>query len=290
MFADAVRAEGYRLARSRTTWFWSVLFVPIVTVVFGTIGSFVVHANGERLAADTKMPPELMQMLKTAPLNVAAALVDAAGELAGPAGLLFLLIGAATLYAGDYRWETWRLIRARNTRPNLLLGKVAVLGGLTVLAMLAMLTAALIENVLRGVIFERALTFRMDAGDAGRMAALMGLSWLRILQFTMMGLLTAVVTRSLLAALFVPLVVGVAQFFSPQVRLQMGIAPDSWLAVLTNPSGAAETIKALIEGGPRAADLPEDIALKSWISLLAWLVLPLAGALAWFERQDLSKE
>ena len=47
-------------------------------------------------------------------------------HLSEPDGPNFVLIGAATIYAGDYRWETWRLISARNTRSNLLAGKVVV--------------------------------------------------------------------------------------------------------------------------------------------------------------------
>ena len=48
--------------------------------------------------------------------------------------VMFVLIGAATIYAGDYRWETWRLISARNSRVNLLLAKsgTTILPGNTV--------------------------------------------------------------------------------------------------------------------------------------------------------------
>jgi ABC-2 type transport system permease protein len=41
---------------------------------------------------------------------------------------LFLMIGAAAILAGDYRWETWRLLTPRNTRQNLLLAKLVVVG------------------------------------------------------------------------------------------------------------------------------------------------------------------
>ena len=108
------------------------------------------------------------------------------------------------------------------------------------------------------------------------------------MQFTMLALLTAVVTRSLLAALFVPLVVAVAQFFSPQLFLTMGMQPDAWLPVLANPSGAIEALKAIASGA--GSTLPEGLALKAWLSMALWTLLPIAGALFWFKRQDLSKE
>jgi ABC-2 type transport system permease protein len=82
----------------------------------------------------------------------------------------------------------------------------------------------------------------------------------------------------------------VAQFFSPQMLTPMGIMPDAWLAVLVNPGAAVDAISAAIAGGERAAALPAGILPKAWTSLGLWTLLPLAGALAWFRRQDLSKE
>ena len=291
MLADAIRAEGYRLSKNRTALFWSVAFVPLITIAIGTITQFVLKANEARLMADAEAPPGLREMLQAGgELDLAQALVQSAGSLANPIVLLFVLIGAATLYAGDYRWETWRLISARNSRPNLLLGKLAVVAGLSLVAMLLMLVTAVIENFIRAAIFDRSVVFGLTGEAFGQFAGQFGLSWLRILQFTMMGMLAAAVTRSLLAALFVPLVMGVAQFFSPQMLTPMGVMPDAWLAMLVNPGSAVDAISAAIAGGERAAALPAGIVLKAWISLGLWTLLPLAGALAWFKRQDLSKE
>jgi ABC-2 type transport system permease protein len=204
--------------------------------------------------------------------------------------LLFVLIGAATLYAGDYRWETWRLITARNTRINLLLAKLAVVALLALSAMGFMLVAGVIENLIKAAVFERSLTFSLTGAMAGQFLGFAALSGLRILQFAMMGMLAAVVTRSLLAALFVPLVFGIAQFFTPQMLGPMGVLPDAWLSVLVNPGAATDAIQAAIAGGVRAAALTDGLLLKAWVSLALWTLVPLAGALAWLRRQDLSKE
>ena len=59
MLWDAFFAETYRLARSRTTWFWSVFFVPILGLVMSVIGNAIVKANESKLMADEKMPPEV---------------------------------------------------------------------------------------------------------------------------------------------------------------------------------------------------------------------------------------
>jgi ABC-2 type transport system permease protein len=290
MLVDAIRAEGFRLTKNRTALFWSLLFVPIVSLAIGALTNFVLKGSETKILGDEKMPPELKAALGRGTLDMADALVTAAGNLANPLVLLFVLIGAATLYAGDYRWETWRLISARNSRTNLLLAKLAVLALLALAAMGFMLIAGVFENLIKAAVFERTLTFGLTGEKAMRFAGFAALSWLRILQFAMMGMLAAVVTRSLLAALFVPLVVGVAQFFSPQMLTPMGVMPDAWLAVLVNPGAATDAIQAAIAGGERAAALPDGLPLKAWISVSLWTLVPLAGAVAWFRRQDLSKE
>lgn len=290
MLVDAIRAEGFRLSKNRTALFWSLVFVPVISVVIGAITNFVLKGSETKILGDAEMPAELKEALARGTLDMGGALVAGAGNLANPLVLLFVLIGAATIYAGDYRWETWRLISARNSRPNLLLGKLAVVAGLALAAMALMLAAGVAENLIKAAVFERTLTFSMTGEMFGRFLGFAGLSWLRIVQFTMMGMLAAVVTRSLLAALFIPLVVGVAQFFSPQMLMPMSVMPDAWLSVLINPGAAAEAVQAVVEGGARAAALPDGLVLKAWLSLALWTLGPLALALAWFPRQDLSKE
>lgn len=290
MLADAIRAEGYRLSCNRTALAWSTLFVPVMAVAFGALGSFVMKANEAKLQTDAKMPAEVLQALSTAPINLAEAIVSSAAKLDNPALLLFVLIGAATLYAGDYRWETWRLISARNSRANLLLGKLVVTALLSLVAMLLLLAGGVIETLIRAAVFGRSLTFAPTGEMALQFLAGVSLCWLRVIQFTMMGLLAAVATRSLLAGLFVPLVVGVAQFFSPQILGSMGVMPDAWVAVLLNPGAAVDAFKVLIAHEPGAPALPDGLVLKAAISLAVWTLAPLAGALAIFQGQDLSKE
>lgn len=285
MLADAIRSETYRLSKNRTAVFWSVLFIPIMGVLIATLGFVVAKANEAKLAG--KLPPELM---KGGPLDLGLALVKSAGDFANPAILMFVLIGAATIYAGDYRWETWRLISARNTRPNLLIGKVVVVALLMVLATFAALVSDVIASLIQAAVFGRPLTLSMTGAAAADFGLLTLTSWARILQFTMLGLLGAVLTRSLLAALFAPLVIGIAQFFLPQLLLPMGVTTDGWLLYLLSPGIATDLLKAAIQGGMAAADLPDHAVLKGILSLALWIVVPFAAAVVWFNRQDLSKE
>ena len=285
MLADAIRSETYRLSKNRTALFWSVLFIPIMGVLLATLGFVVAKANEAKLTG--KLPPEVM---KGGPLDLGLTLVKSAGDFANPAILMFVLIGAATIYAGDYRWETWRLISARNTRPNLLTGKVVVVALVIVLATFAALISDVIASLIQAAVFGRPITFSMTGAAAADFGLLTLTSWARILQFTMLGLLGAVVTRSLLAALFAPLVIGIAQFFLPQLLLPMGVTPDGWLMPLLSPGLATDLLKAVIQGGMAAADLPDHALAKGVIGLALWIGVPFAAAVAWFNRQDLSKE
>ena len=70
----------------------------------------------------------------------------------------------------------------------------------------------------------------------------------------------------------------------------MGVMPDACLSMLVNPGASIDAIQAVIAGGERAAALPDGLLLKAWVSVSLWTLAPLAGALAWFRKQDLSKE
>ncbi|WP_333590380.1 hypothetical protein [Brevundimonas sp.] len=290
MLVDAIRAETWRLARNRATVFWTVGFLPIVGLAMGILGNLFLKANADKITVNGKAPPELNQMLMGGPIRVVEEVIANVGAMANPIVLLFMLIGAATLYSGDYRWETWRLISARNSRTNLLLGKVATMGLLALLAMVVLLSGEIAQTVSKAVILERPMSWAVDGNAAGRFAGLFGLSWLAVMQFTMVGLLVAVLTRSLLAALFAPIVIAAAQVFSPQALAPMGIGPDDWIAVLLNPGTAFGYLKATLIGGQAALGLPDQALLKGVVSVALNLFLPLLAALAWFKRQDLSKE
>ena len=285
MLADAIRSESYRLLKNRTAVFWSVFFVPVVGLAISIFSFFMLKSKADQLAG--KLPPELAL---GGPLDLGASLAGNAGDLANPAILAFLLIGAATLYAGDYRWETWRLISARNTRPNLLLGKVGVLKFLALAAMLVFLLIGSVSDVAKGLIFDRPMTFSFGAEQAAQFGLLFVLSFVRVVQFLMISLLAATLTRSLLAALFIPLVVGVGQFFLGQFAPMLGLEPGDWLAQLLMPGLAFDTLKTLIKGGIAAAGTPDGIMIKAIVSLAVWSLAPLAAAITWFGRQDLSKE
>ncbi|MGV3578510.1 hypothetical protein [Brevundimonas sp.] len=292
MLADAVRSEAYRFTKNRMAVFWSVLFVPTLFLALGVAVQMFTKARMAEM--QRALPPELTAeggpMATGGVLDLGRALVSQAADFANPIVLLFVLIGAAIVYAGDYRWETWRLTSARNSRPNLLVGKVVVVAAMIVASFIGWVALGLVGEVFKAVIFSRSLTFEFGGNEAGQFLALTSVMMLRVVQFTMIGLLAAVLTRSLLATLFVPLVVAIAQFFLMQALPLIGWEPSDVQALLLIPGLAADSLKLLLQGGPEAASLSDDLGWKAWLSLTLWGAAPLVAAIAWFNRQDLSKE
>jgi ABC-2 type transport system permease protein len=292
MLADAIRSEAYRFSKNRMAVFWSVLFVPVLFLAIGTAVQMFTRARMAEMAA--ALPPELTAeggpLSGAGPLDLGQSLVSQAADFANPIVLLFVLIGAAIVYAGDYRWETWRLTSARNSRVNLVLGKVAVVLAVVLVSLITWLVFGLVGEVLKAVIFARPLAFGFGGEEAGQFGAFVAVMVTRVMQFTMISLLAAALTRSLLAALFVPMVVAVGQFFLMQSLPLMGWEAGDLHAQLLIPGLATDSLKALIEGGPDAASAPDGLGLKAWLSLGLWTLGPLFAAIAWFQRQDLSKE
>lgn len=171
----------------------------------------------------------------------------------------------------------------------MLLGKVGVLKLLALAAMVAFLIASFIFFIAQAVVYERPMTFSYEAAETGQFALVWLLSWTRIVQFAMIGLLTAVMTRSLLAALFVPWALGFAQSLLGQFMPLIGWEPQMWAPQLLLPGLAYDTLKAAVTGGLEAP-LTDATAWRSLLGFALWTFVPLALSIVWFRRQDLSKE
>jgi ABC-2 type transport system permease protein len=292
MLADAIRSETYRFSKNRMAVFWSILFVPVLFLAIGTAVQFFTKARMAEMAE--ALPPEMTAqggpMALSGTLDLGQALLAQAGDFANPIVMLFVLIGAAIIYAGDYRWETWRLTSARNTRINLVAGKVALVFGVVLTALVTWLAFGLIGELIKAAIFERPLGFSFADERPGQLAGLIAVTVTRVMQFTMVGLLAAVMTRSLLATLFVPMVVAIGQFFLMQAMPLLAWNVEDLQAHLLIPGLSHDSLRTLLQGGPDAAAAPDGLAWKAITGLAVWTVAPLVAALAWFSRQDLSKE
>lgn len=292
MLADAIRAETYRFTRNRMAMVWSILFVPALFLAIGTAVQFFTKARMAEMAE--ALPPELTAeggpLATSGPLDLGQSLIGQAADFANPIVMLFVLIGAAIIYAGDYRWETWRLTSARNSRANLILGKVVLVFGVVLAALVTWLAFGMVGELIKGAIFERPFTFSFDDDRPGQFAGFIALTVSRVMQFSMIGLLAAAVSRSLLATLFVPMVVAIGQFFLMQSLPLLGWSAADLQSHLLIPGLSHDVLKTVLQGGADAAAAPEGVVWKAMLSLGLWAIVPMIVALSWFNRQDLSKE
>lgn len=286
MLVDALKAEGYRFSLNRVLVFLSVLLIPVLFAIGGVFFHWITKTNGDKAA----QAANLNINVPTEAVNLADAFGFAAAGCANGFVLICVLIAAATIYAGDYRWETWRLISARNDRVSLILAKVGVVKIVAIVGSLFFLIASFIFMLAQAMVYDRGLTFAVDGGEIGGAALTWLLSYIRIVQFTLVGLLAAVMTRSLLAALIVPWALGFIQSLLGGVGpALMGMDPAGWTLQLLLPGLAYDTLKAAVEG-PLEAPMTGAVVWKSATGLALWTLVPLGAALAWFRRQDLSKE
>lgn len=285
MLADALRAESYRFWLNRLQVFLSTLLVPLLFAGGGILFHIVTKSQGDKVADTTNvsLPPP-------GAVNLGEAFNFAADHCANGIVLICVLIAAATLYAGDYRWESWRLISARNDRISLILAKVGVVKIIAIVSSLFFLVASFVFLLAQAVIYERGLSFSVTGAELGQAGLTWLLSYIRIVQFTLIGLLAAVMTRSLLAALFIPWALGFVQSLLGGIMPLFGWEPQMWLPQLLLPGLAYDTLKEVLLPGPLPAPMTDAVIWRSIIGLGLWTFLPLAGALAWFSRQDLSKE
>ncbi|MFC7380442.1 hypothetical protein [Brevundimonas sp. GCM10030266] len=286
MLVDALKAEAYRFSLNRVLVFISVLLTPLLFALGGVLFHWITKTNGDKAAQAANLPLDM----PAEAVNLADALGFAAAGCANGFVLICVLIAAATIYAGDYRWETWRLISARNDRISLILAKVGVVKIIAIVSSLFFLIASFIFMLTQAMVYDRSLTFAIEGKELGGAALTWLLSYIRIVQFTLVGLLAAVLTRSLLAALIVPWGLGFIQSLLGGVGpALLGMDPTGWTLQLLLPGLAYDTLKAAV-AGPLEAPMTAAVVWKSITGLALWTLVPLGGALVWFKRQDLSKE
>lgn len=269
MIRQAFGAEVFKLLRNRWSLFWAFGFMPVFGLVSGLIEETAVHAY-------------VGDVLPYA--NPGRYAYDGLGTMQSSILQVFAIVGAAILFAGEYRWETWRAILPRNDRTAIMCAKLLVFA----LAVAASIVACGTGRWLVGL-YDAMLTGRLD-GPVNALPGLLtgfGAAFLQIMVTGALVMLVAVISRSLMAAVVGPLVILVAVDLSAiRFRLETG---ELWLAALPNFAGRAMRELGLdVMGEPDAIGVhlaaPGAIAMALWAALLA------IAAIVVFQRQDLSRE
>lgn len=288
MLADAFAAERLRFFKARGTVFWSLAFVPLVSVLIGLIqGLFMRHQLAR--AAAMGDPAAMLGRAPVALLNQAVEAVSGSNFFIVQ---LFFLIAASAILAGDYRWETWRFLTPRNTRANLLLGKLATFGLVTLIGLALLAIGGIVAGLLSAVLTGGGVVWSTAQGNTNaQLAGMFGIAFLEMMALGALAAVIAVMTRAGLAALLVPVGVWIVQGFTVS-QLQKGFAnplepPLQYL--LGFPVLQADLLKAAMSppqmGLTAAINWP--VALGA---LVAWIAALTALAVWLFQRQDLTRE
>jgi ABC-type transport system involved in multi-copper enzyme maturation permease subunit len=285
-------ADWVRFGRRRDLWILVALVPVIMAIMF--VGDFNSLTTPPRFANFVMEPPDPVaeaaaraQMLSDWRQQVAmslpayafpASVLKVAGNLVPV--ILFAVYLAMALVAGEFEWGTVRTLHLASSRGRTLAVRLGVLVGLIGVAMVI------------GLLFAAILPFSLsfEGAPLQQFAAPVPDLWFGIvvrlaapLPFIALPVMIAVLARSgvlvfLLTLLFVAgdLAVTAAPFWS--------MSPTPWVPALTISGSIVRLLGA--PDAPLALLAPSG---ASFVALLAWGVLPAAGAIARFRRMDLTE-
>lgn len=285
MLADAISAETFKLTKNWKTSFFAFLFLPLVGMLIGLVSEFWL----EEAFNPNDGGPSLSDLVA---FDIGQAMVGSIQQASNPLLILFCLIGAAVIFAGEYRWETWRLMIPRNSRANHLTGKIIVYAGACGLSLFLTAFLGFVTGFLGALVDGQRIVGGMDADTLWLAAGSFGIGWLNLLQAGAVAILAGVLSRSILAALMVPLGIGLAQSILHGIT-NASVAPDQmeWWRPFLMPSLAADVLRATLQPAPiPQMEMPRGLVWGSIASFATWILAGYGGALALFLRQDLSKE
>ena len=288
MLADAFAAERLRFFKARGTVFWSLGFVPLVSILIGLIqGLLMRNLLGKAAAAGNPAAA-----LGRAPVSLLNQAVEAVSGSNFFIVQLFFLIAASAILAGDYRWETWRFLTPRNTRANLLLGKIATFGLVTVIGLVLLALGGIVAGLLSAVLTGGGVVWQAAEGNTNaQLAGVFGIAFLEMMALGALAAVLAVATRAGLAALLVPVGVWIVQGFAVS-QLQKGFEnplepPLQYL--LGFPVLQSDLLKAALSP-PQMGVAPEISWPVALVGMIAWIAALTALAVWLFQRQDLTRE
>ncbi len=271
MLADAVAAESYKFLRQRGGLFWGFCAVPLGMLLFNLMLDTWI---GTRSALPVG-------------LDLGRQVVQGLG-LGGSAFFqIFFAAGAVSLFSGEYRWETWRLLTPRNSRANLMAAKFIVYAALTALSLLALGLGNALHTLYAGLLGAQVAL----PGGAFPLHALGTFltSWAELLVLGAVAALLATATRAMIG----PLIAAICFAFAQQMALMILGPADArlhWFAAF--PGMSAWYVRAWITGEQIMPGVfaVASRALPGILFLLGWIALLGAAVLVRFQRQDLPRE
>ncbi len=280
---EALSAEALKMRTHKATWFLVWLFPIAFTIIM------LIMIGVGLAGADPPERPDLAGWIENTTL-IWSVPKNAVGRY---------LISAfvAVVFAGEYGWNTWKLIVPHRRRGSLIAAKYA----LTILlfAISFVLTAALLiglnfaDDALTGDTIPAGIT-AATLWDSHSKAALAAVA--PVLIAIGYSSLAAILTRSTIAALVIAIVAtSIEQIvfgFGPQLYFNFPsivwplyhMLPGHHIANLADYIREGAALKREFPGGP-VVDLAWTTSLGI---LLAWLAALCGAAFAAFRRQDIN--
>jgi ABC-type transport system involved in multi-copper enzyme maturation permease subunit len=281
---DALSAERLKLSRHKATWFLVWLYPILFLLLFSASLVYALAHAGD----------------PTRPVTAAAWLGQTAiiWKLPGQTiGRYLISAYVAVAFAGEYGWNTWKLIVPHRSRVSLIAAKFATIFLLFFVALA--LTAAIsllftwLEGSVRGSPIPAGVTAAAILEAQGRAA----LSGLAPFLFTLASIsLAAVLTRSMVAALIIGVVLAtIEQLFVKLGPFLSVYAPSLiWTLYHALPGYHLANLESWIaDGVAERAPFPDGrVVALGWTTSLAvaaaWIAALAAGTFAVFKRQDIN--
>jgi ABC-2 type transport system permease protein len=272
MIVDAFRAELYKLSRNRGSAFWAFGFMPLFALGTGILEQLLGHWYFGDIIPFASPLQDSLNGLGT----YSASIFQVCG-----------IAGAAIIFSGEYRWETWRASLTRVDRIPIMIAKMLVfalaISGSLVLCSVARLVVGFLDAALTGT----AAWPEVGAGEIilAHLLAFIA-TFLQMMVTAAFVMLVSVISRALSACIVATLLTLVAL----EVASIPGNAGNDpvWLLF---PNIAGDAIRQagqeimLARSGRLAGYAP-----MAALPLIIEFFLLSAAALLLFARQDLSKE
>ncbi|MES2444309.1 MAG: ABC transporter permease [Pseudomonadota bacterium] len=263
-----IAAEILKLRRQRAALFWGFLFLPLfMTLLAFLLGGGLVKPPPDALVSEIRLFRSVVRTLSVA---------------GNPIAQLFYAVGAAAIFAVEYRYSGWRHLVPRAPRERLLAAKFAAFALFAALSLVLAVAGDLL--VMLAMPFVQGLNpaiVETPPGAATILLLAFLVSFAELMALGGLVALVAVTTRSAMGAILVPFLLSLGAaaagaYFGEAVR------------TLPMPTYAAEALRHWLESGPSPAS--DRAALIGLATLLAWIAAGFGAAIALFRRQDLVSE
>ncbi|HEY0311824.1 MAG TPA: ABC transporter permease [Allosphingosinicella sp.] len=282
---DAIAAERLKLTRHKATWFLVWLYPALFLIGFGiSVAVGLAHSG-----PDTAKPVTAAAWIQQ------TALIWKLPDQS--IGRILIAAYVAVVFAGEYGWNTWKLVVPHRSRITLVAAKLATIFLLLVAALALTAIISLVFTWLEGAVRGRAVPDGVTAAallDAHGRTALAGLA---PFLFTLGSIsLAAVLTRSMVAALVIGVVIAIVE------KLFVGLGPFLapyapgliWTLYHALPGYHLVNLASWISDGvAHKAPFPDGrIVALGWTTSLAvaaaWIAALTAGTFVAFRRQDIN--